>query len=389
MLFREVIGNEDLKKRLLSSIQEGRISHAQLFLGPEGCGNLPMALAYAQYLNCENRTPEDACGTCASCQKAQKFIHPDIHFTFPFIVAGDKKEDRREKCADWLPEWRQFLSENPYGNYQSWIRYSGNESKQGNINAKECHEIIHRLSFKTFESTYKILILWLPEFLEKEGNRLLKLIEEPPDNTVFLMVGHNPDRILNTILSRLQTVRFARLSDKDLASALEEKEGLTAASAQQIAILSNGNFSRAMELLHVADSGMTRELQQWLRWCNRPGRQEIFNWINDFVKQPKEQQKAFFNYGMHVGREVMLIQSGAQQLNRLTEGEIQLVTGLAKVLTPEATSQLIQLFDRYTYLIERNANSKIMMTQMSVTLMRLFRGVPASPLPAVFNDADM
>lgn len=386
MLFKDVTGHQDLKKRLCDAVQQGRVPHAQLFLGPEGCGNLPMALAFAQYLNCENRTAEDSCGSCPSCVKAEKYIHPDIHFTFPFIFIDKEK---KEKCSDWMPEWRSFLNENPYGSYNNWIGFINKENKQGNINAKECTDIIHRLSFKTFESNWKILVLWLPEFLEKEGNRLLKLIEEPPDNTIFLFVGHNPDRIINTILSRLQIVPFSRLKDDEVARALVEREGLEEKSALQVAILSNGNINRAYELLHVNQDTYTATLRTWMLYCFRNEIKNLFEWNDAFAKWGKEQQKHFFLYCIHFFREVFLMKQGAARLNRLTADELKFAEGLGSKLHEESLEKIMTLFDKYIYFIERNASSKILITQLSVSFVHLFHNKPAGIRKPFFTNWDM
>lgn len=374
MLFSQVCGHSELKNKLRQSVLQGRVSHAQLFLGPEGSGNLPMALAYAQFLNCEQRTESDACGSCPSCIKAEKYVHPDIHFTFPFI-ASDK--EKKEKCADWLPEWRAFLDENAYGNYNHWIRFIQRENKQGNINARECSDIIHRLSFKTFESSWKVLVLWLPEFLEKEGNRLLKLIEEPPEQTVFLFVAHNPDRIINTILSRLQIVPFSRYSDEEIARTLAEKEELELDSARKIAVLSNGSLSRALELINVNQESYTATLREWMLACFKGEIGHMFQWNDNYVKWGKEQQKHFFFYCIHFFREVFLYQQGVDVLNRMTEEEKKFAEGLGQKLHPESLEKILTLFDKYIYFIERNVSSKIMITQMSISFKHLFHNQPA------------
>lgn len=378
MLFREVIGHEALKHRLISSVQQNRVPHAQLFLGPEGCGNLPMALAFAQYLNCESPGNTDSCGQCPSCQKALKNIHPDIHFTFPFIaISTGKKEEIKEKCADWLPEWRTFLQQQPYGNYNNWINFIQKENKQGNINAKECGDIIHRLSFKTFESSWKVLVLWLPEFLEKEGNRLLKLIEEPPEQTIFLFVGHNPDRIINTILSRLQIVPFGRLQEDEVAWYLQEEQGVPAQSARQVAVLSNGNIARAAELVQVSQESYTSTLRQWMLACHAYEITEMFAWNEQFIKWGREQQKQFFFYCIHFFREVYLMQHGAAVLNRLTEDEMNFAQKLGGKLSAASVERIMELFDTYIYFIERNASARILITQMTVSFAHFFHRHPA------------
>lgn len=288
-----------------------------------------------------------------------------------------------------MPEWRAFLQENPYGSYNNWISFTNKENKQGNINARECSDIIHRLSFKTFESNWKILVLWLPEFLEKEGNRLLKLIEEPPDNTIFLFVGHNPDRIINTILSRLQIVPFTRLKDDEVAQMLVQKEGLEEKSAQQVAILSNGNINRAYELLHVNQETYTATLRSWMLHCFRNETKNVFEWNDAFAKWGKEQQKHFFLYCIHFFREVFLMKQGAARLNKLTADELKFAEGLGSKLQEESLEKIMSLFDKYVYFIERNANSKILITQLSISFIHLFHHNPAEIRKPFFTNWDV
>jgi DNA polymerase-3 subunit delta' len=199
MRFKDIIGQEAIKQRLINSVNENRVSHAQLFLGPEGSGSLALAVAYAQYLSCEDKQTDDSCGVCSSCRKYQKLMHPDLHFSYPFFA---KHKD--DTALTYIEQWRDAFTANPYLSLDIWRGYLEAENKQANINIAECHQIIKKLSFKPFESAYKILILWLPEYLDKEGNALLKVIEEPQPNTLFLLVAQNQDQILNTILSRTQ-----------------------------------------------------------------------------------------------------------------------------------------------------------------------------------------
>lgn len=367
MQFRNVIAQENIKTQLMRSVQENRVSHAQLFLGPEGCGNLAMALAYAQYINCENRTETDSCDTCPSCVKAKKFIHPDIHFTFPYI-----SEFKDDVCENHLKEWREFLHENTYGSYFDWLATISKDNKQGNIYAAECVNIVRRLTLKTFESPYKILILWLPEFLEKEGNRLLKIIEEPPDNTVFIFVAHNAERILNTIMSRLQLVKFPRLSDYAVALQLENAFNLTAQQSKQIAAMSDGNYREALQLLSMAEEGQnTTTLRSWMECIYRKNYKELFAWNDVFAKWGRENQKNFFYYCIYFFREIILVQHQLMDLNRLTDAELKMAEGLGKLFTVEKAANVIDILDKSIYFVERNANAKILVTYISTELLRI------------------
>ena len=213
MQFSDIIGQAAVKQHLIHTASDDRIAHAQLFWGNEGSGNLPLAIAYAQFVLCENKQATDSCGTCKACVKAQKLIHPDLHFSYPTVGA-------KALSTELLPQWRKALQQQSYLTINQWLALLGGENKQGNITAAECLDISKKLSLKAFESDYKILILWLPEYLGKEGNRLLKLIEEPPEKTLFLLVANNQELILNTILSRCQLVKINPLDDADYYRAI-------------------------------------------------------------------------------------------------------------------------------------------------------------------------
>src|SRR6201985_1895529 len=237
MQFSSVIGQQDVKQRLINTVTENRVSHAQLFLGPEGSGSLALAVAYAQYLSCEDKQPDDSCGICSSCRKYQKLMHPDLHFSYPFFA---KHKD--DNALTFIEQWREAFLASPYLNLDIWRDYLDAENKQANINIAECHQIIKKLSLKPFESAYKVLILWLPEYLDKEGNALLKIIEEPQPNTLFILVAQNQDQILNTILSRTQLMKIPALEFDEIKENLIRHYNQTEDAAAEIAFLSSGNL---------------------------------------------------------------------------------------------------------------------------------------------------
>lgn len=385
MFFRDVIGHTAIRRQLVRAVEENRVSHAQLFLGPEGSGNLAMALAFAQFINCENKQEvtladgspsSESCGMCASCTKTAKVIHPDIHYMFPYI-----KDDDHELCADWMQEWRNFVIQSPYGNYNHWISSLTDTNKQGNITAKECQDLLRRLSMKNFEGMYKVVVLWLPEYLSNEGNRLLKILEEPPDNTVFLLVGHDPDRILNTILSRVQIVKFPRLTDDEVAGYLKEKLQLSHNQAVTIAALAGGDLWEAVSLIDMHEDTNTTMIREWMEACYRRNLKQLFAWNDRFLKLGREQQKNFFRYCLHFFREVLLIEAGAGDLARLTDAERKTAEGLGRVLGVERLTVMLELFDKCIYFVERNVNGKIMMSYVSVTLLRQFSNKNQSTQP--------
>lgn len=384
MQFKEVLGLEILKGQLLSMVHENRVSHAMLFLGTEGGGNLAMALAFAQFIHCTNKTEDDSCGQCAACIKSQKLIHPDTHFTFPIIARKvlvetiNKKgketeaEVKKESCNDWLPEWRKFLIHSAYHNYQDWIEILDAENKQGDIPARECLDIIRKLSLKSYESEYKISIIWLPEYMGNEANRILKIVEEPPDKTVFLFVAIDAERIINTILSRLQLIRFPRLHDSDIAEELQKKQQLTEQKALQIAAMSDGNYRRAISLLETSETENTQHLRNLFAAVYTKNMKEVFIWNDAFAKWGREAQKNFLYYCIHFFREIILIRSETNALIRLTEPEMKMGAGLASIFTEEKATQLITLFDKSIYFIERNANPKILAASLSLTIYQIY-----------------
>lgn len=367
MLFREVIGHRDLKQELIEMINTQRVPHAQLFLGPAGCGKLALALAFIQYLLCEGDKQADACGTCNSCVKAQRYIHPDIHFSFPFF--GSKNTSN-----NFLEEWRLALKERPYMNINQWLQSIGAENKQGNINKEECLNIIRKLNLKSFESPYKVLIMWLPEYLGKEGNRLLKLIEEPPENTFFILVAENQELILNTILSRCQIVKISQLNDEAIVQGIRAKEpSLNLEQANSIAHLSNGNYSEALQLLQKKENDNATLFLEWMRICYKGKGTEMVPWVEKFATIGRENQKHFLKYALHFMREYLLVKLTGNQNLRLQEQELKTAVNLTKVIELDQIQDISKLFDECSYYVERNANPKVLFLDASIELNRILK----------------
>lgn len=366
MLFKEVIGQQQIKSYLIKSAQSNQVSHAQLFLGNEGSGNLALAIAYSQYLQCRNKGETDACGKCSSCIKANKLIHPDIHFSYPTI--GGKA-----KSTDFLTEWRTAVAEQPYMNVYQWLQHIKAENKQGNITREECEAIIRKLSLRAYESTYKILIMWMPEYLGKEGNRLLKLIEEPPTNTVFLLVAENPNLILNTILSRTQQLRIYRLSDMDIEAALMNRNELKEGAARQLAILAEGNYNRALKLLSSSENDNQQMLIRWIGACLANQSIILLQWVEEIAKLGRENQKNFIKYALYFLRQCFLLQLGQMKTTALSQQELQLAKQLMEKMPLEQFESIIQLLDEASYHIERNANPKILFLHLSIQIMEYYK----------------
>jgi len=366
MQFEQIIGQDSIRQSLTETARAERIPHAQLFLGPVGSGNLSLALAYAQYILCTDKGETDACGVCSNCKKSQKFIHPDIHFSYPCV--GSKA-----LSTHFLEEWRTAISENPYLEVNQWLQSIGAENKQGNINKNECLDIIRKLSLKAFEGSHKILILWLPEYLAKEGNRLLKLIEEPPENTVFLLVAENQEKILPTILSRCQLVKIPRLSDEEIAQGLSNKGLTEEKQLQEIVYLANGDFNQALQLLDQQKNDNATILLDWLRKCYGGKGIELHNWVEGIAKIGRESQKHFLQYGLHFMREFLVLKMTGQPVVRLQSGELETAKRMLQVMDFNHVEKITKIMDQCYFAVERNAHPKILFLDASIKINQILK----------------
>jgi len=385
MQFQTITGQKETKEQLVHMIQQNRLSHALLFLGKEGSGALQLALAFAQYIVCkpqpaevdlfaapnekqETAQPEtrnDSCGICPACKKANELIHPDIHFSYPVIT---KKPGEKPISTDFIKEWREFINTNPYGNIYDWLQFIGAENKQGNITAHECNDIIRKLNLKSFESEYKILIMWMPEFLGKEGNKLLKLIEEPPPNTLFILVAENEDLILPTILSRTQLVKIPMLSNLEVEASLELNAGVAMEKAQQIAAVSEGNYREALQLLQHADDDWELMLRDWLNAVIRTGPVAQVKWIDDTAKLGREKQKQFLRYFIHLLEESIRLRVMDPSANGQRSTNKDFAIRLNKLCSLSQQEAIINELNKASYYIERNANAKMLFHALSIRL---------------------
>lgn len=362
------LGQQRAKTQLHRLYHSRRVPHALLFLGHTGWGTLELALEFAQWLQCENPdTAQDGpCGACNACHKAVQFIHPDIHYSYPTIGAN-------AVSTTVVKEWRTALQQNPWLDANSWLQGLGAENKQGNITKDECLAILKKLSFKAFEGRYKILLMWLPEYLGKEGNRLLKLIEEPPEQTVFLLVAENAELILPTILSRCQLVKTDPLTDEEVTAALREKRALDAGRAKQIAFLAGGDFNRALNLADTPENDDAGLLLDWLRKCWRGNGIELVQWTDNFAKLGRENQKQFLHYALHFLHELLTFVITKKTALRLRPDELQTAQNMAGILTFEKINKLATILDENSYYIERNANPKILFLDTSIQINRILK----------------
>lgn len=391
MQFENIIGQKEVKEHIIQMVQQNRLSHALLFLGKEGSGALSLAMAFAQYIVCEKvngkstapapgpslfgepepatanekqETRNDSCGTCPACTKATQLIHPDIHFSYPVIP---RKPGDKPLSTDYIKNWREFVAASPYGNVFDWLQFIGAENKQGNITAEECNDINRKISLKSFESEYKILIIWMPEYLTKNGNKLLKLIEEPPPNTLFLLVAESEEQILPTILSRTQLVKIPLLSNEEIEVALELRAGVKIDKARQIAILSEGNYREALHLLQHEESDWQAMLREWLNLVVKKNLAGQVKWVDDMSKQGREKQKQFLKYFTHLlemAIRVQFIPPTAEGMNN----EMDFAIRLNKLCGIGQQDAIIQELDKASYYIERNANGKMLFHALSIKL---------------------
>lgn len=390
MQFSDVIGQKGIKEQLANLVQQNRLSHALLFLGNEGSGALPMAMAFAQYVVCEkgtkkvdagpslfgepepidigNTTPTDSCGTCPACLKAQKLIHPDIHFSYPVVP---KKSGDKPVSADYIGEWREFVSQFPYGNVYDWLQFISAENKQGNITANECNEIIKTLSLKSFESEYKILIMWMPEFLGKEGNKLLKLVEEPPANTLFIFVAENEEAVLPTILSRTQLVKIPKLPAIDIEASLELRAGAKPEMARQIAAISEGNYREALQLLQHSESDWLQLVREWLNITVKQNYPVQLKWIEEVAKLGREKQKQFLKYFIHLLENAL--RSSILNTPQGMGAEAEFSERLNKICSTHQIEAIIEELNKASYYIERNANAKILFHALTIKLFHIIK----------------
>jgi DNA polymerase III subunit delta' len=318
-----------------------------------------------------NQPLADSCGTCSACTKANQYVHPDIHFSYPVVPA---KSGDKPVATDYVTDWREFLKQQPYGNAFDWIeKIKVKENQQGNITAEECNDIIHKLSLKSFESGYKILVMWMPEYLGKEGNKLLKLIEEPPPNTLFILVAENEEQILPTILSRCQLVKIPALEIKDIENALIIRNNTSPETARQTATISEGNYHEALQLLQHAGEDWQSLLREWLNATIKSGPLAQIKWVEEMSKLGREKQKQFLRYFNHLLAQSIRIRIIGADKIPLDEKEKDFAERLNKIAGISQQQAIIEELDKATYYVERNANAKMLFQALTIKLTHIIR----------------
>ena len=391
MQFNDVIGQQNVKQHLIEMVQQNRLSHALLFLGKEGGGALPLALAFAQWVVCQPGAATvvadlfggmsalssgptfvhpDHIAEQESFQRAEKLIHPDLHFSYPVIP---KKAGEKPVSADFIAEWREFIKTQPYGNVYDWLQFIGAENKQGNITADECNDIMRKLSLKSYEAEYKVLLLWMPEYLGKEGNKLLKLIEEPPPNTLFILVAENEEQILPTILSRCQLVKIPLLENQEVELALVERAKSLPETARQIAAIAEGNYREALHIMQHTDQDWQALLGNWLKFIIRKMLVEQIKWTEEISKLGREKQKQFLRYFNHMLEQAIRIKVLGADNIALPNNEKDFAQRLNKIASVSQMQAMIEELDKSAYYIERNANGKILFQALTIKLFHIIQ----------------
>jgi len=379
MLFNEVVGQQNIKNRLIRSVKDGRISHAQLFFGPHGVGKLPLAIAFAQYISCENASDEDSCGTCPSCIKYSKLAHPDLHFVFP--VVNVKAGASKTVSDHFIQQWRETIASNAYITENQWYEVMGAENKQGLISRSESTEVLRKLSLKSYESDYKILIIWLAEKMNPPAaNSLLKLIEEPPSKTIFLLVSENTDQIIPTILSRTQMIRVGPLDADSIKKGLSDKYPQKEEMITDVVQRANGDFSIALQLMELdeQDNENFDEFVFLMRKCYGREIIEIQNWTEKMATWGRERLKLFLTYSLRMIRENFMLNLQQTEISYLTKKEAEFSERFSPFIHQGNIFKMAEEFELAIEHIEANGYAKLVLLDLAIkNILLLKQAVPA------------
>jgi DNA polymerase-3 subunit delta' len=373
MFFKDVIGQEEIKKRLIRSVKEERISHAQLFTGPEGTGKLALALAFAQYVSCRNRGENDSCGECASCRKYQKLAHPDLHFVFPVFTT---KEFKKPVSDDFLPRWREMVKKTPYFTLSQWLGFIENENAQGLIYERESDSIMRKLNLKSFESEFKVMIIWLPEKMHVAcSNKLLKLIEEPPNKTLFLLITEDEESIITTIRSRAQLLKVPFIDNESMKNALENLEEADKEQIPDAVHLASGNFVKALEYLNPDEDTQFyfTKFQEMMRFAYKREVKELVDWAEEMGRIGRDRQKSFFSFALRLIREYFVMNMKKPNLIYLNEDEKQWGKNFAPFINERNIVPFAKEFELGIKHISMNGNARIIFLDTALRMVRLIK----------------
>jgi len=368
MFFKDVIGQENLKAHLIKEVINEKVSHAQLFIGKPGYGSLPLALAFVQFLFCENKQENESCGECDSCHQTQKLEHPDLHFSFPTVLAESKTS------SPLMKEWRAQVKENPYFSLNTWVkRIDPKKERKPIIGTDESLEIVKKLSLKSFKGGYKVMVIWMAEEMNTTcANKLLKILEEPTPNTLFILIAESSDRMLQTILSRSQVLQLPRIEWNEIANYLRKTKNRSSSLIDSISGRAEGDL---LEAIQLTSSGHSQneyqdEFIQLMRVCYKKSVLEMISWAEDIASKKSAHQKEFLKYALHMFRQSLLKNYSGEILIRVSEEENSFLQKFAQFITGKNIQGFTQTFSDAHYHLERNANSKILFTSLCFQVMR-------------------
>lgn len=368
MRFADIPGLYESKNLLVQAVKNNHVAHAQLFYGQQGSGNMAMALAFATYLNCTDKQDGDSCGKCPSCLKMDKLIHPDLQFVFP-ASSTKSVTGKNVVSSSYLKEWREYLLANPYGSLVDWSAHYGAENKQANISKEESRNIVKSMTMTSFEGEYKILVIWLPEYMHTTAaNGILKILEEPPSKTIFLMVSCDYERLLTTILSRCQLFKIPNFSTEDIEEFLTNQHSVPPEKAKSIAALSDGNIRQAVESIDESENDDHTLFRDWMRQCWTKDFIKI-NQTNDaFFKMSKTAQKLFLQYAMNMLRHALVHHLMPEETEKLNSEEQGFVANFGKALNEQKIEKISGEINTALYHLERNANIRILFLDLSISI---------------------
>ena len=373
MLFAEIPGNTAIKQNLIKVVANNRVAHAQLFLGNSGSAKLSLALAFAQYLNCEKRKETDSCNICHSCLMYNSLSHPDLHIIFPVLKINNIKNPLSD---NFISQWREIVLENPYLSLTQWYQHLGAENKQGAIYKYEAEQLQKKVTLKNYESAFRVILIWMPEKMNHvTANKLLKLIEEPPKGTFFFMVTEDFEKLLPTITSRMQMVKTKPFKTENITNYLEQKKGLLAEKSLQIARLANGNLNTALQLsqTEIKEETHLKEFQSWMQICYKANLKELAKWTDEIAKNGRENQKEFLQYSLKLIRDCLLVNTLNESLLKTDKEETIFVRNFAPFIHGENSVSIFEKTEKAIKNIERNANPKILFYELSLQMMRLLK----------------
>ena len=373
MLFKEIPGNKIVKKELINSVTKNRIAHAQLFLGKSGNAKLALAIAFAQFLNCEERGETDSCNSCHSCLMYNSLSHPDLHLVFPVLKINKIKHPVSD---NFISQWREIVSDNPYLSLTDWYKYFDAENKQGAIYKHEAQQLQKKVALKNYESAYRVILIWMPEKMNLTcANKLLKLIEEPPKGTFFLMASEDFEKLLPTITSRMQIVKTKPFSTEEIISFLETQKGIIKDKALTIAAIANGNINKAINLSQneIKENGLLKDFQKWMQICYKVNLLELVSWTENIAKKGREHQKEFLQYALKIIRACLILNINNQSILKLQKEEENFVSNFASFIHGKNSISIFERLEKSVYGIERNANPKILFYELSLQMMRLLK----------------